>query len=290
MKSVDNSASMPPKERKEVAGYLDFQLQQWYQSMPPELHLIHPSAGPPADQQPRNIQRLRVLLFARFNHLRIVNRRYCLLSASRITENMADAQFVVSMAKDTIQVLAHLNRVSTIYQMQQSLFNYFLISALTALFLAVCHGSTYFGASCRPEFILALELIKDFSTKSLVSRRLWKAVREIRLLASKIGLDSKSTHDNAAANGGQVRVEDLGAHHVGHEGRNTMERTEQMGAIIANSIVPSNQTWGLDLGWSPGEDLEAWLAMEGHGGLNMASQMSYALTDLYETMGGGHIV
>lgn len=284
MRSVDNGTNLAPKERKDEIEYLDFQLQQWYQSMPPELLLVHPSVGPAADQQPRNMQRLRVLLFARYNHLRIINRRGYLLSTSRITEHLSQAEFVVKTAKDTIQVLAHLNRVSTIYQMQQSLYNYFLISALTALFLAVCHGSAYFGATCRPEFTLALDLIKNFSTKSLVSRRLWKAVREIRSLASKIGMESRNGTD-----GDVLPTSTEESARNGHETPHMMGMSQQVGAILANSIVPSTQTWDLDLGWSPSETMESWITSEGGGG-SMATQMSHALTDLYETMGGNYIV
>lgn len=263
MKYVDNSANLSVKERKEEAGYLDFQLQQWQHAISPELQLIHPSVEQMADKQPRNLQRLRTLLYARCNHLRIVNRRHYLLSASNISDNLSDAKFVVDTAKDTIQVLAHCNRTSNIYQMQQSLFNYFLISALAALFLAVCHGPTYFSETCRAEFMLALDLVKGFSSKSLVSRRLWKTVRELRLLAPKLGLTP------GAETGASSGMPSL--------------TSQQMGAVMADSMVPG-QNWMVDTVWSQNDDLD-WMGTQ-----DMGSQMSFALTDLFDAMGAAGIV
>lgn len=62
------------------------------------------------------------------------------LSASAIAENLADAQLVTDIAKDTISVLAHLRESSTIYETQQVAFKYFLVSAISAMFLAVWHA------------------------------------------------------------------------------------------------------------------------------------------------------
>jgi len=148
-KAVNTSGSVSANTRKEESDYLDFQIQQWLQAIPPELQLLHPKADDNAIQQPRSLHRLRVLLYVRANHMRILVHRHNLLSATNIAENVSDARAVVEIAKDTIQVLAHLNRTSNIYHTQQVCFNYFLVSALAALFLAVCHGPTYFSEFCR---------------------------------------------------------------------------------------------------------------------------------------------
>jgi hypothetical protein len=94
--------------------------------------------------------------------MRILVHRHNLLSATNIAENVSDARAVIEIAKDTIQVPAYLNRTSNIYHKQLVCFNYFLVSPLAALFLAVCHGPTYFSEFCRTEFYLALILSKGF--------------------------------------------------------------------------------------------------------------------------------
>jgi hypothetical protein len=164
-KAVNTSGSVPAKTRKEESDYLDFQIQQWLQAIPPELQLLHPKADDNAIQQPRSLHRLRVLLYVRANHMRILVHRHNLLSATNIAENVSDARAVVEIAKDTIQVLAYLNRTSNIYHKQQVCFKYFLVSALAALFLAVCHDPTYFSEFCRTKFYLALNLVKGVSFK-----------------------------------------------------------------------------------------------------------------------------
>jgi hypothetical protein len=49
-KAVNTSGSVPAKTRKEESDYLDFQIQQWLQAIPPELQLLHPKADDNAIQ------------------------------------------------------------------------------------------------------------------------------------------------------------------------------------------------------------------------------------------------
>jgi hypothetical protein len=136
----------------------------------------------------RGLRRLRFLLYIRGNHLRILIYRPVLHSATSIAENMPYAQRVVDIAKDTIRLLTSLNQTSDIYRSQQILFNYFLVAALAVLFLAVSHAPIQFNSQVRDEFYLALDLIKDFSTRSYVSKRLWKMIRGLRQIGEKLGL------------------------------------------------------------------------------------------------------
>ena len=120
--------------------------------------------------------------------MRILIHRHNVLSATNIARNLERAHMVIDIAKDTIRVLVNLNKTSNIYSMQQNAFNYFLVSALAAVFLAVCHAPAEFGHACRNEFYDALDLVKRFSTRSSVSRRLWKSVRKLRYVGSRLGL------------------------------------------------------------------------------------------------------
>ncbi|KKZ63535.1 hypothetical protein EMCG_02160 [[Emmonsia] crescens] len=174
--------------KREVIGFLDYQVLQWLKNVPENLRFYspeHPQNGEGIDRETR---RLRVLLYIRGNHMRILIYRPVLHSTSGILENMAYAQTVVDIAKDTIRVLTHLNQTSDIYRSQQMLFNYFLVSALAVLLLAVSHAPADFNRQVRDEFYMALDLVKGFSAKSYVSKRLWKMIKGLRGIGEKLGL------------------------------------------------------------------------------------------------------
>lgn len=172
----------------ETVDYLDFQLQQWLKNIPKDLQLIHPRLGGAARDQPRNLQHLRVLLYIRANHMRIFVHRHHILSPARIFQNLASARLVMDIAKDTIRVLVHLRETSTIYGTQQTAFNYFLVSAISAIFLGVCHAPAEFSHSCRMEFYSALGLLSALSAHSSITRRLWKSVKGLNQIAPRLGL------------------------------------------------------------------------------------------------------
>lgn len=169
-------------------GYLDFQLQQWRQSLPENLQLSQSHSPRPDELQSRSIQRLQVLLYLRANHLRILLHRHNILSPLSVKENLAGAHLVADVAKDTIRLLVRLRESSTIYETQQSAYNYFLVSALAAIFLAVCHAPVEFVNSCRDEFFDALSLLKDLSAHGYSAKRLWKSLRGLKSIAPQLGL------------------------------------------------------------------------------------------------------
>lgn len=95
---------------------------------------------------------------------------------------------VVEMAKDMIQKLDHLNKTTDIYQTQQMCFNHFLVSALGVIFLAVALAPTVYRSVVRDEFHMALDLVRGFSEKSYVSKRLWRMIRGLRQAGFTLGL------------------------------------------------------------------------------------------------------
>lgn len=178
--------------KKADIGYLDYQILQWQKSIPPELQL--PTADV-AQTSSRAMHRLQILLYLRANQLRILIYRPVLHSANCIMENLPYANTVVELSKDTIRALTHLEQTTDIYRAHQSIFNYFLISALAVIFLASCHAPVQFSTICREEFYMALDLVKGFSSKSYVSKRLWKTIKGLKEVGPKLGLsqDSLST-------------------------------------------------------------------------------------------------
>ncbi|KAI9804259.1 MAG: hypothetical protein M1833_007066 [Piccolia ochrophora] len=179
--------------------YLDYQVIQWHKSVPASLQLFDPDTGEEAEAATRAIRRLRILLYLRLNQMRILIYRPVLHSATNIMEHRPHARTVVDVAKDTIRMLSHLHQTSDIYQAQQVCFNYFLVSALAVLFLAVSHAPAQFSGVCRDEFYLALDLVKRFSAKSYISKRLWKTIRGLKEVGPKLGLTSSIPPVTAAA-------------------------------------------------------------------------------------------
>jgi hypothetical protein len=174
--------------KKDEMNYLDWQVLRWVHDIPHELRLDHSGIPGDAAEDPRSLRRLRALLHLRANQLRMLIHRPVLHTAGHIVRYPAESETVVGIAKDTIRFITRLNETSNIYQLQQVAFNWFLVSALAVLFLAVSQAPSQFSGSCKEEFYWALELVKGFSTKSYISRRLWKSIRSLRKLGPEMGL------------------------------------------------------------------------------------------------------
>ncbi|RDL41849.1 Uncharacterized protein BP5553_01828 [Venustampulla echinocandica] len=200
-RSVCSFSPNPNPINIEEIGYLDYQINQWQKNIPQDLQLPTAASPQPAS---RAIRRLQILLYLRTNQMRILIYRPVLHSAVSIQENHSYATTVVSLAKDTIRALTHLNRTSDIYSTQQVCFNYFLTSAIAVLFLASCHAPVHFSSFCREEFYMALDLVKGFSNKSWISKRLWRTIKGLKEIGPKLGLvsdvrtEEEDPHSSAA--------------------------------------------------------------------------------------------
>ncbi|KAH6984023.1 hypothetical protein EDB80DRAFT_734243, partial [Ilyonectria destructans] len=182
----------------DTATALDLCTQEWLKSIPSHLQLRHPRLGLAPRSQPRLLFRLRALLYLRGNYARILIYR----------------QF----ALDTIQALMHLHATSDIYSRQQNPFNYFLLSAMAVIFLAVCHAPAVFAVPCRKPFLGVVELVRGLSRHSIVSRRLWKSIRglipRMRSL-SLLHLDQDQLDGRTAPNSkSSAPIDSLDVHHA----------------------------------------------------------------------------
>jgi hypothetical protein len=168
-------------------------------------------------------------------------------------ENRGYAQTVVEIAKDTIRTLSQVHQMSDLYQNHQASSNYFLLGALAVLFLAVAHAPAEFSQQVREEFYMALDLIRGCSSKSFISRRLWKTIKGLKDIAPKLGLlpgqGLPDTNDPASA---AVAMAGLAGHPVDE---NTVFNGGHSMSSMAGS--PAN-----------------------------GQQMSYELTNLFEAAGG----
>ena len=264
-RSICSFAPIPnPALNIEEIGYLDYQIIQWQKSIPPELQL--PTASS-TQTQSRAIHRLQILLYLRANQMRILIYRPVLHSTSSIQENLNYASTVVELAKDTIRALTHLNQTSDIYRAQQVLFNYFLISALAVIFLASCHAPVHFSARCREEFYMALDLVKGFSNKSFVSKRLWRTIKGLKEVGPKLGLSQDTNMNN-----------------IGPEDPHSS-------AALAMAGLAGHEISGLGSAFGPDGGAVNGLNSAGSGNSPMNGfQMSHEMTNLFEAAigsGGG---
>ncbi|KAL2846642.1 hypothetical protein BJY01DRAFT_247169 [Aspergillus pseudoustus] len=185
--------------KKDEMNYLDWQVLQWVATLPDCLRLQDPSGY--AEGETRSLRRLRSLVYLRANQLRMLIHRPVLHSAAHLVRFPTEAQTVVDMAKDTIRFITQLHASSDIYQLQQVVFNWFLVSALMALFLAVAQSPSQYSITSREEFYMALELVKGVSARSYISRRLWKSIKGLRRLGPQLmhrhGEGDNATTDEA---------------------------------------------------------------------------------------------
>jgi hypothetical protein len=232
--------------KKDEIGYLDYQVLQWHKHIPDCLRYYDPGTGQEMESATRGSQRLRVLIYLRANQMRILIYRPVLHSATSVMENRGYAQTVVDVAKDTIRVLTRLNQTSDIYRTQQVCFNYFLVSALAVLFLAVSHAPVEFNRQVRDEFYMALDIVKGFSTKSYNSKRLWRAIRGLREIGEKLGLPFRSANGdpNDAHSTAAIAMAGLAGHPMNElpvyppvQGSNELGSSPMNGLQMSNELT-----------------------------------------------------
>ena len=178
---------------KDTIGYLDYQILQWHRSLPQTLRYNNAYDDASVGGFDNNQRRLQIVLYLRANHMRLLLFKPVLHSATTIMENQSHTQTAVDIAKDTVRALTRLNQNSDIYRTQQVCFNHFIVSALAVIFLAAAHAPVNFSRQVRDEFYMALDLVKGFSTKSYVSKRLWKTIKGLKEIGPKLGLLSRQT-------------------------------------------------------------------------------------------------
>ncbi|CAI7659465.1 unnamed protein product [Penicillium glandicola] len=182
-------------------AYLDAQVQQWIHSIPRELRFDPTWRSPTGSEHTDRAMMLQVLLALQANQLRILVYRQNLLSDERIADNLTGASTAVETAKSTVHMLDYFSRVSSIYFQRPEPFNYFLLSALAALFLAVLHAPARFSNACRPEFYTAVDMVRRSATRARTSRRLQKILHSLKRIQLNIRWDSEAARQSSIHRG-----------------------------------------------------------------------------------------
>lgn len=161
-------------------------------------------------------------------------------------ENRHHAQQVVDVAKDTINTLNGVNQISDIYKTQQVLYNYFLVQALAVLFLSVAHAPAVFCNQTRQEFYTAIELVKGFSTRSHVSKRLWRTIRGLKEMGDKIGMLARGTgsdnnHETDAHSDAAAAMVGMAGHNVDYATAPKTNGYDELGVSPENALQMTNE-------------------------------------------------
>lgn len=289
--SADSSGNPSNSYSKEDASYLDYQVLQWYRSIPKHLRFMHPDAPGNTSQAAdnfnrdggRGLYRLRVLLYLRQNQMRITIYRPILHSTASIAANTPGAQTAVEVAKDTIRVLKHIDSGSDVYRTQQMTWNHFLLAALAALALAVCHAPNSFSEMCREEFLMALDLVRGLSGNSYVSKRLWRTIRNLRELGPRLG-----------GNNGRSQIATIGNGNAGGHGQtqgdqpqNDAQRSAAMAMAGLATGHPVDETAFFENHAQGTTDLNSNITRNDQSGQPLTSPngMANELTNLFEAAG-----
>jgi len=283
-KSVADVA-VQDKINKEDVSFLDFQVLNWHRSIPGTLKFTHPDSGIQVEPPSRTIHRLQVVLYLRANQMRILIYRPVLHTATTIMENLEFAHVVVGVAKDTVRILTHINQTSDIYRCQQTLFNYFLISALAVLFLAVAHAPAEFSQQSRDEFYMALELVRGLSSNSYVSKRLWRTIKTLKQVGPRLGLavrgHSEKENDGDAHSSAAVAMAGLAGHQVDEF---ALFPSNGRGGVSSSLGTPHSMASDLTTLF---EAAGGTYQLNGYGGLGSCSGQQHGPTDLRDGSGGG---
>lgn len=243
----------------DVAYALDASTLKWFDSIPPHLQLRNPSHGNDdagslgpsmRSQHPRALQRLRALLYFRGNLTRISIYQHHLISPAAVEADPQRARVAVDLARDTVQVLVHLNATSDIYSRQQNAFNYFLASAFAVISLALCHAPNLFAAPCTQSFMDAARLVKGFSQHSMASKRLWKSIRKLSPRLQSLGAGRGANTSTKEQSSGSSRGSAVGSESMaprwsgyspayGDDGRQPISSSQP--------IPPSDGLWNYNL-------------------------------------------
>ncbi|KAI4596761.1 hypothetical protein KJ359_005104 [Pestalotiopsis sp. 9143b] len=176
---------------------LESDIQTWFSTIPDDTQLARADASPSSHTISHNaalFRHLQTLLYLRGNYIRCLIHRHHVVSPVAIMKSPVNARLVVSIAQDTIRILVTLNNTSDIYSNHQVAYNYFLISAISILLLAVCHAPAEFAQNCRQDFSTAINLVRGFSRISLQGRRLWRTIRGLVVRLKQVGIiDASST-------------------------------------------------------------------------------------------------
>ena len=212
-------------------------VQQWSNLLPPDLRLNGTLENEIASLGETRLM-LKVLLRLRASQLRIILRKPDLLSRERRAQNVQAVEIVVDLARDTVQYIYALHRTTGVYKKHRTAFDSFLVSAVAVICLVTCYAPDTFYSKVHHDFLLALEVVKGFLTKSIGAQRLWKTIRQIRQFSPLLeSISETSSQVGEASSGSSATI---------NAARYRLEKENVACAATDDPIAATNSSSQLD--------------------------------------------
>lgn len=169
---------------------MDRDIYTWYSRLPRSIQCDSLN-GLPGNVPADTYSTTPLLLHLRTNQTRIAVTHPALLSSASLQNHSQLADSIINIAKNTIATLQSLVQPSP-YSAQHRIINYFLMSSLTAIFIAAIQVPERFNSSSRDHFYAALDLIRAEKPHSFMGRRLLRTLKVLNQVAHlvKTGNDS----------------------------------------------------------------------------------------------------
>lgn len=162
---------------------LDIEINQWALDTSTEFSRWETRPLAPS----RTSQKIRlqeVFIAVCRNQLKIALYKCNLFSPENIARNPNFAHSAVFYAIDTLQVLSRLERTTSIYELQAAHYNFFVLSALAVVYLAVRHAPQQFSSASQM-FFTGIQILKAHST----SERLCERIQSLNSAMTKLGFE-----------------------------------------------------------------------------------------------------
>lgn len=184
-------AAFPPDER--VIIDLDSQLEQWRYALPPFLRFNQDKLG----RAPKWLSKQQLFLHLRGCHVRLLLIRPFVTDAPSPDGRVAPDSFHFKMAESALRLSSEMIHTISLVKRTSDLVDHlwypskqYLLTAIGIIFSVVLNfankeHSQFSAASCKADLRVALQILKDFSTKSEGSRKNLRDVQFLRYMCNQ---------------------------------------------------------------------------------------------------------
>lgn len=205
---LDNSLSLHATSESR-RDFLNFRVVQWQRNLPQRLQFRGIEDKFDLAKEKRGEYRLRLTLYLRANQMRMVIYRNSAVQSGSSSFNHSSVNDMAEIAQDTIRILVGLARTTDIYHAQHRTFNHFLETAISSLLLIICCAGSMQTVSCLQDVVAAMELVKQLSSQSPITRRLSDKLKGIHEYLNSIPAQGQESSQSSHPPGMPEKVIDL---------------------------------------------------------------------------------
>jgi len=123
------------------------------------------------------------------NQLKINIYKHNVFSPNSIAQNPYFSHKAISCASDTIRVCSNLQKTSPMYKLQAVHYNFFVLSAVAVLYLAVRNAPMRFN-NASWDILMGLEVLKTCCSSGMASQRIYEKVQALENAMTGLGCNS----------------------------------------------------------------------------------------------------